>query len=613
MKREGARAGDPARRLGGVPIRRQRIRAAFAAAIVVSLFAGLIARLYFIQVLGLDDLRRLGRAHAMRDVAREVRRGGILDVRRQAIAASLYRDPASAEIAVDPLILAACGPEARASTILDLASILGLPRERAQDLVARCADAPAAGIRYLRIVDGPVEPERAEEVRGYVAAWEPLRGTKDWARGILVSRTRDRVYCDRGPAAGSYEGMLASIAGGLDRYGTVGVSGIERLYDRWLRGQGGRHREETGPGAYPRFVSVHEPFIPSIQPYDVILTIDLRLQKIAVDALSDAVLKEFRAKRGAVVILDPHRGDILAIANCGEGGVPADENFGLTLLYEPGSVMKPFVAAEALARGVVRTGAGPIWTGGRVRIASNGRQIVDHKNLSPVTFEKGLTLSSNIVFSILGERLGRRGCESLLHRFGFDRAPGIARRLCPAFIPWRKTSWTHVYSEQSIGYGYELLTTPLSLARAFAVFANGGWLVEPRLVDRLERIGADGRPETIPGDPVRRERAIPESRVREVMRDLLAEVAISGTAQKLAIPGISMGAKTGTTKKWVNGSYGGGHYYSTFICFVPVEDPKYVIFSMIDEPKGAYYGSQVAGPVAARIVRALAIGEDDAP
>ncbi|MBN1418554.1 MAG: hypothetical protein JXP34_07230, partial [Planctomycetes bacterium] len=229
------------------------------------------------------------------------------------------------------------------------------------------------------------------------------------------------------------------------------------------------------------------------------------------------------------------------------------------------------------------------------------------------TFEKGLIQSSNIVFSILGEKLGRRGTEAMLHRFGFDRSPAVARRLCPAFVPWRKTAWTRLYSEQSIGYGYELLTTPLALARAFAALANDGWLVEPRLIDRLERVGSDGRQEVIPGDPVRRERAIPEARVRQVMRDLLAEVAVSGTASKLAVPGISMGAKTGTTKKWVDGSYDGGHYYSSFLCFVPVEDPKYVVFAMLDDPKGAYYGSQVAGPVAARIVRALAIGEGDTP
>ncbi|MBN1422290.1 MAG: hypothetical protein JXP34_26180, partial [Planctomycetes bacterium] len=361
MKREGERAADSARLGGGVPIRRQKIRAAFAAGIVVALFAALAVRLAFIQIdgrVGDQDLRRLARAQAVRDVIRDVRRGSILDARGQAIAVSHYRDPASAEIAFDPKILAESGHETLAATILEISSILELPRERAQALLARCTHAPEGGtapakkLRYLRFVEGPVDAERAEKVRAYVAAWEPVRGSKEWARAIIITPTRDRVYCDRGPGASPYENMLASITGGLDRYGTVGVSGIERMYDRWLRGQVGRHREETGPGSYPRFISVREPFIPTVQPYDVVLTIDLRLQKIAVDALSDAVLKDFRAKRGVVVVLDPHRGDILAIANVGEGGAPADENYGLTLLYEPGSVMKPFVAAEALARGV---------------------------------------------------------------------------------------------------------------------------------------------------------------------------------------------------------------------------------------------------------------------
>jgi cell division protein FtsI (penicillin-binding protein 3) len=217
-----------------------------------------------------------------------------------------------------------------------------------------------------------------------------------------------------------------------------------------------------------------------------------------------------------------------------------------------------------------------------------------------MNFEEALVHSSNIAMALIGLQLGRARIVEVFDSFGLCRPTGI--RL-PAEARGKytdKSEWRPLYSTVSVSFGYELMVSPIQLATAFAAVVNGGYLLEPRIVDRMVR---DGVVETLPSRKVIG-RPISEATSRR-MREILKRVVEEGTARYLAVKGFEFGGKTGTADM-ARGGYTKKDYLASFEAFAPYDNPRVVALCMLEKPReGSYYGGVAAGPIVVEVFRRL--------
>lgn len=336
-----------------------------------------------------------------------------------------------------------------------------------------------------------------------------------------------------------------------------------------------------------------------LKPSHVELTIDKTIQYIAERELQTAVANA-RAKSGTAIVVDTQNGDLLAMATWPTfdanrfGQHPIDEwkNRTIADAYEPGSTFKAVVIAKALDDAVVAPdnvfdcGMGKLVVGKDVV-----RDAHPHGKLSVADIIK---VSSNIGAARVEAKLGKERVHSALHEFGFGLLSGVDLPGESTGILSSPKTWSDVQFV-TIAFGQGISATPLQMALAFAAIANGGELLRPHVVKRV--VGPDGeviyeRKKEVRANPIR-----PESAA--VMRTLLTRVVEQGgTGMLAASQEYPVGGKTGTAQKAApRGGYAEGKYYSSFIGFAPAGEPRVVVYVGIDEPKGYYYGGQVAAPV----------------
>ncbi len=322
---------------------------------------------------------------------------------------------------------------------------------------------------------------------------------------------------------------------------------------------------------------------------NVQLTIDMGLQAIVEEEL-DACLAEFESVRGAVILMDPKTGEILAMVsrphfdlnhkqNIAENGF----NYAIQAIYEPGSTFKIVSTAGVLNEGVATPFTSVFCHNGNY---SEGKiQVPDHHPYGNLTLEGVLIKSSNIGAYKFARQLGAKRFFDYTERWGFGR----------------KTNNAVDFSRAS--YGYALNVTPLQMACAYSVIAGDGKLLKPRIVKAL--VANDGTVvETYPPEVVR-EVLKPETARK--MRDALAKVTLTGgTATLAAVPGYKVAGKTGTAKKHnPNGrGYLANSYTVSFAGMLPAENPAFVGIVVIDDPrtnKVSRYGGTIAAPAFGRI------------
>lgn len=335
---------------------------------------------------------------------------------------------------------------------------------------------------------------------------------------------------------------------------------------------------------------------------DLYLTIDLRIQYILEQELESAY-RRWKATSAVGIVIDPQTGQILGLANrptfdpnfYQHAPAPWRRNLALTDPYEPGSAMKPFIAAAALQEGIFHPEQPIFCENGSFRIGP--RTIRDYRPFSRLAFSQVISKSSNIGAVKIGLRLGAKRVHRYLYSFGFGRKTGIGLPESPGRLtssPW------DMYTLTSVPMGYELLVTPLQLLVGFCSLINGGKLIRPyiisKVIDHQGKVRFRGSPRVI--------RYPIDTLTSRIIKRILLEVVQSGTARRAKIPGIRFGGKTGTTKKYdpivrryVN------RYTSTFIGFAPYEDPRVCVIVVVDEPMGSYYAGIVSAPVVANIIR----------
>ncbi|MCA9039948.1 MAG: penicillin-binding protein 2 [Planctomycetaceae bacterium] len=417
------------------------------------------------------------------------------------------------------------------------------------------------------------------------------------------------------------QGELAAHLLGLRDIDGHGRGGVEEAFDDVLQGTPGSQtffRDARGRVFLPE----DSEFIAPQPGRSIVLTLDMVIQ-FHVEAELNQMVEEWNPKSCSAIVMDPHTGEILAMAsrpnfnpNYPENVPPAAwKNCAISAIYEPGSTFKPLIVAGALDRGLIKRDEVFDCEMGTYQMGR--RTLHDHHRYGELDLTNVLVKSSNIGMAKIGECLQNQGLFETVSNFGFGQPTGVpvAGELAGKLRPFK--DWDG-YSTGSIPMGQEIAATPLQMIRAHAVLANGGILVQPKLV--LQELEEPWLPFTA-GSPFRSplDKGIepnnnsawqilsPET-CHWLVQHPLAEVIERGTGKKAKIEEYRLFGKTGTAQKVdpKTGKYSHQKYISSFICGGPVENPRVLVYVSADEPGGAKnaYGGQAAAPVAARIIRA---------
>jgi cell division protein FtsI (penicillin-binding protein 3) len=537
-------------------------------AIVAVVFAVLAARVADVQTRSRAYFTALGKDQRHKTVTLAAERGGIFDRNGYDLALSLDRQT----IWADPRVIT--HPAEYAAKI---APIVG-----ADEVALRVKlSQPNTAFTYIA---RKVEPEVAATVR-----------TLDLVGVGFVPESK-RYY----PA-----GQLAAPVLGFVGLDNEGLSGMEQALEGTLAGRPGTlsvDRDPTGTDLPGTERTVHE----ARRGVDLVLTLDRSIQYEAERALVEQV-GAIDAKGGMAIVMDVRTGDILAMATV--DGETADHpaqpapstqrNRPVTDVFEPGSTNKVVTIASALEAGLV-TPETQIEVPQAIKV--DGEKFEDVDAHGPVLSVADIIReSSNVGTILIARQLGNARFDAALRNFGFGRAtgldfPGEAPGILLPLNEYNDTSLA------SMPVGNGLAVTALQMLDVYVTLANDGVARQPRLV--AGTIDADGQRLDLPLGTTRR---VVSSQTAAQMRQMLAAVVEDGTGTKAAVPGYSVGGKTGTARKppYEKPPY---RYVASFVGFAPVDHPRLAAIVVLDEPGTQFFGGTVAAPVFSRIMQqALAV------
>ncbi len=437
-------------------------------------------------------------------------------------------------------------------------------------------------------------------LEGPRSVWVAQRVPRDVAEEVRLLAVRAVVLVPDFARIYPQQRLAAPVVGfvGREELNTVGRSGFEHQYDAYLSGEPEQYLAVND--AIRRQVRL-ERLHSGRAGYELELTLNARLQARCEAALDNAMAKH-GANAASAVVVDPWTGRILALASSpsfdpANYGASPSANWRLRPVQdalEPGSTVKPIVAAAALAAGVVRDGQLFDCTDRGTRVA--GHWVRDHAAPGMYTLDEVVVYSANVGIILAAERVPDKMLWGAFSAFGFGRRSGIdfpaeARGLMPETGSWSKMS------SAGFALGQEITVSPLQMAMAYAAIANGGWLRRPILVQSDTGGNATGSD----GAATR----VLDERLARRLSAMLEGVVTSGTGKLAAVPGYRVAGKTGTAQRAVNGTYNDGRHTSWFAGFLPMPDPRLVIVVAVEDPaEWDYWASTVAAPVFAEIADA---------
>lgn len=405
-------------------------------------------------------------------------------------------------------------------------------------------------------------------------------------RGVYFDRNLERFY-PQGDAG-------REVIGAVTRDGRA-LGGIEQQFDSLLRGEAGYSvlRRDARGQAQP---AISLPVVPPKDGANIHLTIDFDLQEIADAALRQAI-ETTGSSGGDLLLSDPRSGEILAAVSMRKGR--SRTLTAITEPYEPGSTLKPFLAATLLAEGTASLadsvhGEMGTWVDGRRTF----RDTSPHEWLS---LRDALRVSSNIALVKFAKRLSPGQQYAYLRDFGFGTPTGIEYPAESGGRLRKPTEWSAL-SAGSLAMGYEISATPLQVVAAYGALANGGRLMEPYMIREVR--ASDGQVISR-RSPTALRNVVPEE-VTKAITDVLTAVVEDGTATRAGLATFEVAGKTGTSRRTGgSGGYAAGSYTSTFAGYFPAQDPQIVIFVKLDEPQGEYYGGLTAAPVTRETLQSI--------
>ena len=394
------------------------------------------------------------------------------------------------------------------------------------------------------------------------------------------------------------QGSVASQVVGFAGTDNKGLGGLEIEYDKQLSGKPGKQTVVRDP--FGRAIDVVSE-TPEQQGHDVFTTIDNNIQANAEQVLRDTVAK-WHAKSATAIVLDPHTGAVLAMAqapgyNANDSSrVPQSllTNHAVTDVFEPGSVFKLVTVAGALTDGLV-TPSSKFVLPPCIQVADKCIHDAEQRGTETLSVAQILSYSSNVGAITIAEKLGAPELVKWISKFGFGKPtgldfPGESGGIVPSYPDqWSGTTIGNV----PIGQG--IAVTPIQIASAYAAIANGGVWIQPHLVDRV-----GGR--TLHGFKHRRivSPAVDQS-LKTMLTGVVDEHGATGTAAQ--IPGYTVAGKTGTAQIPGPHGYTTGKYVATFIGMVPVKTPRLLVLVSVEEPHDQIYGGVVAAPAFAQIAK----------
>jgi len=413
--------------------------------------------------------------------------------------------------------------------------------------------------------------------------------------GIHLTPVLQRVYAN---STG-----IKRIIGSVDGQGNP-LDGLELSLDTLLRGDSGKvrlARDRDGRALDSPDGWTDQPK----QGSTVVLTINNALQDICERELGIAV-DSLHADGGDIVVMNPHTGEILAMAS-NRVGRTTFSNTAVTEPFEPGSTLKPFVAASLLEKGRARPTDVVNTHNGQLEL--DGRVINDMHKAATLSLADVIRYSSNVGIVEFGQRLTPRQKYETFRDLGFGMPLGVPLPAESPGILREPRQWSRQTSA-SILMGYEIAVTPLQLVSAYAAIANGGELLEPHLVKEVRSV--DGK--TIYSAEPRVIRRVMSYEVARTVQQMLLAVVQEGTATKADLATFEVAGKSGTARRTSqNAGYTAGNYTASFVGLFPGNDPQYVVLVKLDSPKGAHYaGGDIAAPVSQIVLRAALSARDAA-
>ena len=520
--------------------------------VILVIFAALGARAAWIQTVRASSLTSLAQKQTKADLVLSAGRGTIYD----RLGTPLAIGEQATDVIADPLQIFDPVHESKV-----VAKVLGLR------------------VRYVQRL-------LSDRSRGFVYIWRKAPAARAAALatrklpGLTFNPDEKRVYP---------QGTVAAPVLGYAGVDNTGLAGLERELNKELSGTPGSAtvvRDALGQAVNTIQNS------PARDGRDVFLTLDSHMQANAEQVL-DQTVRQWHAKSATAIVLDPHTGGILAMAQepgFNANGFPQATQHGLTVdhavndVFEPGSVFKVVTVGGALSEHRV-TPQTAFTLPYSIHVADRVIHDAEIRPTERMTVAQILQRSSNVGAITIAERyLGESGLRKWMARFGFGRRTGID---FPGESPGLLPSYWSGSTIGNVPIGQGVSVTSIQLAASYAAIANGGVWIEPHLVDHV----LGDKP-----SPLRRHRVLTPDIDYELRRMLQGVVSDQGTAQLAAIPGYTVAGKTGTAQKPGPNGYIPGAYVATFVGMVPALHPRLVVLVSVDQPRGGIYGGIVAAP-----------------
>lgn len=531
--------------------------------VFIASLAGIAARLVFVQHVEAAKFSAMAIGQRVREVELSGERGNIYDRDGQELA--INRDAAS--VYATPYFV-----KDPANTAFKLATVLG---GKPSDIEAKLRE--KTGFVY---VARQVDMDAVDEIKAMKLP------------GINYLPERKRYYPN---------GTLAAHALGFAGVDNQGLAGVESVYDNVLRGKAGKLLVEGDPAGAPIPGGIYSRQ-EATEGDPLYLTLDKDIQYKAEVELNK-VVKDYSAKGGSVIVMDPKTGEILALASA-PGFDP--NNFGsatdaqlldraIGQVYEPGSTAKVITASAALEEHAV--GLDEVFgLPAQVTIAGQEFGEYDGVGKGDQTISGIVSLSSNVGTIYLADRLGKNKLYKYMTGFGLGELTGVdltgeEAGILPAPDDWSDTSIA------TIPYGQGVSGTTLQMVNVVAAIANDGRKPQPHVMKRIDRSAHDGAGKSF---QVKTEKVISEDTARK-MQGIMVNTVEQGTGKNARIPGYEVGGKTGTAQKAGPNGYEAGKLIVTFAGYVSNLDPQLVIIVSIDEPQATgpqpLYAATIAAPV----------------
>ncbi len=567
-------------------------RISLALTTLICLFSLLIIRLSYIMIVKREEYSSKAEEQWTSEVKIDARRGRILDRNglELAISANVYRvdfdlNSIKGHLRKENLTSNDIAPSIADALNMDESKVL----EKLNTKLPSGADAGAA------ILVRRIEKEQADKVKNLNIP------------GVIVSPDTKRYYPN-----GNF---LAHVLGSTNIDGQ-GLTGVELEYNEYLSGKPGLRISELSKYNDELPYTISE-FTSPINGKDVVLTIDSNLQAFA-EKVAEKGYKDNLAKQVSIIIMDPNKGEILAMVNKPdfdpnnpyEGADNYDgqnlaekvqkmwRNHLVNDTFEPGSIFKVVTMIGNMEEGLVKEND-TFTCNGSLKIGPHTIKCWRTSGHGTQTLPEILQNSCNVGFMEIGKRIGKEKLNDYIKKLGFGKVsgidlPGEAKGII------KKTEDINEADLATISFGQTNTVNAVQYMAAFNSIINGGKLIQPHIMKEITYTDENGEKVIEESFEANVVDVLSEEKTA-ILRDYLERTVTYGGSSKAYVEGYHVGAKTGTAQK-VNpkgGGYESGKYISSLAGFAPADDPQITVFISIDEPgTGTYYAGQIVAPLA---------------